>query len=250
MSAKTTLSTNYFISGANRGIGFGLVKSLAVRPNTIIFAGTRDVSTSTELNQFTKTHPNVHPIKYNATSEEDAKNAIIEIKKITNKLDVVIANAGIANSYAPTAEETIAQYREHFEINSIGPVILFQATFPLLKSSQTPKFIIISTLLGTIGSMESLGQTFNVSAYGSSKAAANFIAKKIHEENKFLISFPLHPGWVQTDMGNKGAKANGLEQAPTSLEDSIAGLLKQIDAATRESHSGKYWSFDGTNIAW
>jgi len=74
------------------------------------------------------------------------------------------------------------------------------------------------------------------------------LQKKIHEENKFLISFPIHPGWVQTDMGNQGAVANGLEQAPTTIEDSVAGLLKQIDVATRDS--GKYWSFDGSNLRW
>lgn len=34
--------------------------------------------------------------------------------------------------------------------------------------------------------------------------------------------------WVQTEMGNAGAKAFGLEAAPDSLETSISGLIKQV----------------------
>jgi NAD(P)-dependent dehydrogenase (short-subunit alcohol dehydrogenase family) len=35
-----------------------------------------------------------------------------------------------------------------------------------------------------------------VTAYGSSKAAVNYIVRKIHFENPDLIAFPIHPGYV------------------------------------------------------
>ena len=34
--------------------------------------------------------------------------------------------------------------------------------------------------------------------------------------------------WVQTEMGNTGAKAFGLESAPDTLEASISGLVKLV----------------------
>ena len=34
--------------------------------------------------------------------------------------------------------------------------------------------------------------------------------------------------WVQTEMGNKGAKAFGLESAPDTLETSISGLVRLV----------------------
>lgn len=34
--------------------------------------------------------------------------------------------------------------------------------------------------------------------------------------------------WVQTDMGTAGAKANGMEDAPVTLQDSVRGILEQV----------------------
>jgi hypothetical protein len=34
--------------------------------------------------------------------------------------------------------------------------------------------------------------------------------------------------WVQTEMGNMGATAIGMEKAPVTLEDSIKGMLTEV----------------------
>lgn len=34
--------------------------------------------------------------------------------------------------------------------------------------------------------------------------------------------------WVQTDMGAMGAKEAGIESPPTTLEDSVAGLIDKV----------------------
>ena len=77
-----------------------------------------------------------------------------------------------------------------------------------------------------------------------------WVTKNIHIENPSLIAFPIHPGWVQTEMGNAGAKANGLEEAPVTLKDCVDGMIDKIDSATREKTSGTYVSFDGKHINW
>jgi norsolorinic acid ketoreductase len=58
------------------------------------------------------------------------------------------------------------------------------------------------------------------------------------------------PSWVQTDMGNKGAHANGLAEAPTTIETSVDGIVSGIDAATREHTSGNFISFNGNSYPW
>lgn len=50
-------------------------------------------------------------------------------------------------------------------------------------------------------------------------------------------------------MGNAGAKAGGLESAPTTTEDSVNGIVKVIDEATREK-SDKFMTFEGKEIPW
>jgi hypothetical protein len=56
--------------------------------------------------------------------------------------------------------------------------------------------------------------------------------------------------WVQTDMGNTGARAFGLEKAEIEVEVSVSGMIKVIDAANRENTSGKFMYYDGTSKPW
>lgn len=104
------------------------------------------------------------------------------------------------------------------QVNAVGPLVLFQAFYALFKAAPgTPKFVVISTFVGSIatGAAAPLG----LSAYGPSKAAVNFITRKIHFENEHLseldccvirwcekttdgvmvVSFSINPGAVDTD---------------------------------------------------
>ncbi|KAJ7766529.1 hypothetical protein DFH07DRAFT_955258 [Mycena maculata] len=232
--------TVYLVSGANRGIGYGLVATLAARPNTIVFAGARDPAAQS-LKELVAKHTNVHPVKLTAGDKADNEAAIAEIQKTAGQLDVIIANAGIANHYGPLATTPLAKFRDHWEVNTLGTVVLFQAAHALLLASPTgaPTFVYISSPVGSIGRY----MPISASPYGSSKAAANFLVKVLDTEHPELIVFAINPGWVATDMGNAGAVAKGLLSAPVAVEDSVAGILSRIDGATKEKSSGKFLNF-------
>jgi norsolorinic acid ketoreductase len=51
-------------------------------------------------------------------------------------------------------------------------------------------------------------------------------------------------------MGNAGALAHGMTEAPLTLEESLNGMVSKIDGATREIASGKLFSFDGEQPSW
>jgi norsolorinic acid ketoreductase len=91
---------------------------------------------------------------------------------------------------------------EHFNINVVAPLLLFQATQPLLLKSVNgpPKFVTISSGAGSISGVEAL--KVENTAYGSSKAALNFVTRRIHVENPGIVAFPLNPGWLRTDVHN------------------------------------------------
>ena len=58
-------------------------------------------------------------------------------------------------------------------------------------------------------------------------------------------------GWVQTEMGNAGAKHVGMKEAPMTVAQSVAGIVKLVDESTRDTHSGKFWSAeDNTQLPW
>jgi hypothetical protein len=56
-----------------------------------------------------------------------------------------------------------------------------------------------------------------------------------------VASAVINPGWVKTDMGGPGA--------PTSTEDSVRGMLREIDAFTIE-HTGAFLDWKGRPYPW
>ncbi len=246
----TNPHTVYLVTGANRSIGYGLISDLLKRANSIVFAGTRNPENSTALLELQTAHENLHVIKLDSTSQEDAQNAVQEISKITDHVDVVIANAGIASSFTPAKDESIQVFREHFEVNTVGTLILFQAMLPLLNKSQNPKFVAISSAVGSITLSEQV--SFTGISYGASKAALNFVTKRIHLESagSNLVAFALNPGWVKTSMGEFAANTLGIDQPVMTVQESVDGILKVTDEATREKSGGKFLQFNGTELPW
>lgn len=123
-------------------------------------------------------------MKIDSAIETDPAAAIktIEIEHGITKLDVVIANSGIIGDAALAAEISPKVVREVFEVNVIGPLVLFQASLALLKKAAKPKFVVIGSVMGSVelsGSWEA-----PVTGYGSSKAAVHYITRRIHAENR------------------------------------------------------------------
>jgi norsolorinic acid ketoreductase len=134
-------------------------------------------------------------LKLDSCSEPDAAAAISRLQAdhgITH-LDVVIANAGIASDAEPPLSAPAAAMRSHFEVNTVAPLLLFQACWALLQGARSgvPKFVVVRSDAESIGGIE---HNFPLTAYGASKAAVNFVARQIHWRYQDLIAFPVHPG--------------------------------------------------------
>ncbi|KAJ7776878.1 hypothetical protein DFH07DRAFT_766576 [Mycena maculata] len=207
MSTKTvylsaTPSKPIPVSGANCGISHGLATTLAAQPNTIVFSGARDL-TAQSLKELSAKNPNVQLMA------GDKAAAITDFQRIAGQLDLSIVcqmlSDGnqcrffprISNYYDSIATTPLSTFREHWEVNTFGTVVLFQAAYTLLLASSTgaPTFAFISSATSSMAWYMRL----QVAAYASSKAA-----------------------WVTTDMGNRGAVLNDLPQVPVSVEDSVA----------------------------
>jgi norsolorinic acid ketoreductase len=241
----------YVITGANRGIGKGLLSTYIARPNTTVIAAVRDVAKSTKdlSSVVVGKDSKLIIVKIDSTIDIDPAAAVkeLETKHSITKVDVLISNAGLMGLIAPTLQTPAQVVRDQFEVNTIGPLNLIQAFFPLLERSNAPKFLVLTSSIGSIGEMESLPVPFF--GYGLSKAAANYLVRKLHFENPKLTSMAFNPGWVQTEMGNGAATGVGMEQAPVTIEDSVKALVGLFDDASREK-SGTFTASSGEPIAW
>jgi NAD(P)-dependent dehydrogenase (short-subunit alcohol dehydrogenase family) len=130
----------------------------------------------------------VRTVTLTSGDKTDNDAAVAEIERIAGRLDVVIANAALGDFTGPVLKTSPQDMATHFHVNAIGTLVLFQSTYPLLKAStETPKFIPISSRLGSIEAGTERGPEFL--AYGASKTAVNYIARKIRADHEGLGGF-------------------------------------------------------------
>lgn len=75
------------------------------------------------------------------------------------------------------------------KVNVMGPIVLCQAMLLLLKKSPNPKFVPISSIGGCLGADNLVVSTVGGVCYGSTKAALNWVTRKIHFENDWIGTF-------------------------------------------------------------
>ncbi|CAK4034463.1 aflatoxin biosynthesis ketoreductase nor-1 [Lecanosticta acicola] len=249
--------TTYLVTGANRGLGRGMVAELLLRPNSLVVACVRDPNneSSTSLSELpTSESTSLIVLKLDCEVSEDPAavvDALTSEHRVTS-IDVVIANAAIASDYGPTSTITVEALEKHMKVNTYSVLRLFHATKDLLQKAATgnPRFVLIGAPISTITKMEECARA-PLGAYGMSKLAACYLVRKFHFENKWLISFVVDPGHVQTDMGDQGARLMGRKSAPTTVSDSVRGVFARIDEATKEKSSGHFLLHeDGSDVAW
>ncbi|WAO91696.1 Short-chain dehydrogenase [Fusarium falciforme] len=247
------------ITGANRGIGRGLVAAFLQEPSTTVIAAVRDPSkaSSTGLTELPRaTGSRIIVAKIDAADESAAEAAVSGLRTdhSIDSLDVVVANAGINHSGGHVIRNSTQTIHDHFAVNTVGPLTLFQATAPLLRSSKSgrPRFIAISSNTGSISEMDIMQGLSTTSPYGASKAALNWFMRRIHFDEGWLTTLVINPGFVLTDMvaeTMRGYPVKPEDLGAITVEESATGIVERIKTAKRDV-SGTFQNFDGNPISW
>ncbi|KAK9381361.1 NAD(P)-binding protein [Kockiozyma suomiensis] len=236
------MGKTYLITGANRGIGRGMLDHYVAQPNNTIIAAVRNVQGSQGLLSIPHgENTRVIITKIDSASKTDPYDAVKDIQaQGIDHIDVVISSAGIAK--LNTIEDMpLEEYEEVLMVNAISVMLLYKATLPLLRKAAHPaRFAFISAAGGSLNDMPKY--PYPNASYASSKALANCLVVKMGMENDWLITLCIHPGLVQTDMGNAGARAFGLDKATLTLEESSNNTAYIIDHSTKKDHSEKFFN--------
>lgn len=252
--------TNILITGTKAGIGHGLLGHYASLPRTTIIAAIRDEPSSSVAREMISSittlasDSRIVCVQYDASTTDSAKKLVEALRDEypdISHLDLVIANAAYNNQWGSSLSVSADDLSSHFTINSIAPIMLYQAVRPLLLASPdniVPRFIYISTVAASVESVPKI--SFPVIAYGLSKAAGNYFIRKADNEEERLTLVALHPGWVQTDAGNAVARKVGRDEAPLSVQECCAKLSAIMDRATKTEMGGTFQSVDGGTLPW
>ncbi|OTA95888.1 hypothetical protein M434DRAFT_168630 [Hypoxylon sp. CO27-5] len=250
------MATVIFISGVSRGIGNGFAKAYLSRPQHIVIGSIRETAASAsgveELKAFAAAEGSrLLLVTIENTSPTDPQQALQVVKSEgIEHLDIVIANAG--GSPIPTTSldrVTAEEMTTVYQVNAVGPLMLFQACRPLLQKAPTPKWVSISTGGSSI-TLTGQIKSWDGSSYAAAKVALNWLTRAIHFTNEWLVAVVLNPGLVQTEPGNWIAKEWGLDKATYTIEESVEGMMKVIDGATRDEASGGFFNLKGDRLPW
>ncbi|KAK0715273.1 hypothetical protein B0H67DRAFT_645045 [Lasiosphaeris hirsuta] len=247
-------NTVYLVTGANRGIGLALTTQLLHRPHTTVIATSRNLAPDVFSPLATTAHPGNKLITVLLDDADPALGADTLAARLRDEhdveaVDVVVANAGGSAGFRGILETEAEDLVGDFVVNAVGPVKLFRGVWGLMGGGEGRKFVLVTSSVGSIGGLEE--ESFPSTAYGMSKAAANWFAKKLSVEFREagLLVGVVHPGWVKTPMGQALADAINFKEPPMSVEESAKAVIEQIDGLTPEK-SGQFLMYDGKQMPW
>ena len=237
---------NVLITGANKGIGFETAKQLA-QPDYYVYLGSRDKEKGEKAVEklFASGIKNVECIQLDVTDAISIQSATEELERKIVALDVLINNAGIAGPQPQNIScISISDLQQVFATNFFGAVQVTQHLLPLLKKSQQPIIINVSSELGSL-STHSNSQNPNYKiydAYSCSKAALNaftvMLANELRETNFKINS--VTPGYSATDL-------NEFKGSQTAEEGAVA--IVKYATLNDSGPTGKYFKMNG-EIKW
>lgn len=223
----------WVITGGNRGIGKEFVEQLLSKNHTVI-TGVRNPE------QMEREHELLHIIKLDVSDSNSVIEFAQSVSQYTSKIDVLVNNAGRMDGRWQSIDQVDADASlEVLNVNTIGPLRVAQALWPLLEKTSHSKVANITSLMGSIDDCLS-GKSY---AYRTSKTGLNMITKILSvegKENDISVSC-YHPGWVLTDMGG--------ERAPVQPHDSVSGLIRLIEMQNLE-RSGRFFEYTGVELPW
>lgn len=236
--STSSSTTTALITGANKGLGCEAARRLG-ELGWRVFLGARDEARGREASErLAAGGADVTFVPLDVTSDDSVAAAVQTVRESTDRLDVLINNAGITGELV-RPEETLPQHLiPVLSVNVVGPVRVTHAFLPLLRAGHDPRVVMVSSGAGSLTittDPERKESTYPHLMYPSSKAALNMIttqyAKAIPE-----IRFNLaDPGFTATDLnGHQGTQTVG------EGTDAIVEL-----ATTSPGRTGRYRDRDG-----
>ncbi len=192
-----------FVTGANKGIGFGIAKHLGLNGWKVIVGardGQRAEKAIGELEAV-----GVDVLGWVNIELKDLKGIGIAAKEIGERfpeLSLLVNNAGIPGDMSVDSENTeIDIIRETLDVNFIGTFALTKALLPLINKNEGR--------IANITVPSEISPYWHPLAYVASKAAQNammgVMAIESQQQDKPLEIFSVHPGPTTTDLNGNMA---------------------------------------------
>ena len=220
-----------FITGANKGIGFGIAKHLGLSGWRIIIGARNQERAEKAIRELTALGIDVPGwVNLELADLASVENAARELNDKYPELSLLVNNAGIPGDMGVDSLHTeIGDIRKTLEVNFVGTFALTKLLMPLLAKNHGR--IVNVTVPSEISPY------WHPLAYVTSKAAQNammgVMAIEFQQHNTPLEIFSVHPGPTTTDL-NGNMSLPGFHDIDT-VGEKMAELIND-----GQSHQGEF----------
>jgi NAD(P)-dependent dehydrogenase (short-subunit alcohol dehydrogenase family) len=222
-SGHKLLGRTAFVTGASRGIGAAIARSLATQGATVAvgYSSNADAAEAVKKEiEATGAEASVH--QGNVGSAEDCKRTIDEVIETHGRLDILVNNAGI------TADKPVLKMEEDewykvLAVNLSGAFFMSQAALGHMIERGTGRIVNISSIIGQIGNIGQANYAASKSGlFGLTMTMALEAAQQLKKKDDYdpdgigVTVNAVAPGFIETDM---------VASVPEKV---IEGIKKQI----------------------
>ena len=233
------------ITGANKGLGKEIGRQLGALGYTVVLTARDEQAGRAAAAELAAAGCDAHTIRLEVTSPEDIRRLAGYLESTFGRLDVLVNNAGIAIEWEgqPTDADKV---RRTLEVNLIAPFAITEALVPMLSRSDDARVINHSSILGSIGTAESMWKQvggFMAVGYSTSKAGLNMLTliQSKTLAGKGIAVAAAHPGWVKTDLGTQAA--------PLEVDEGASTVVDLVTMAREKFPNGQLWH-KGARMPW
>jgi NAD(P)-dependent dehydrogenase (short-subunit alcohol dehydrogenase family) len=196
------MNTVSLVTGGNRGIGLQVCRQLAERGHSVLL--TARSADAAAVAARAAGVARTEPLQLDVTDPASIAAAARQVAERYSRLDILINNAAITyDTWQRAVDADLAVVREAAETNLYGPWLMVQQFLPLLRASEHPRIVNVSSEAASLASMGG-----GTPAYTASKVALNALTRMLAAElgRDHVLVNAVCPGWVATDMGGPGGR--------------------------------------------
>ncbi|GJG85923.1 short-chain dehydrogenase [Gemmatimonadetes bacterium T265] len=192
-----------FITGANKGLGYETTRRLLALGHTVLL-GARDP----ERGRAAADRLGARFVPIDVGDDASVARAAADIEAHEGRVDVLINNAGIVGAYGPAESLTGPQAAEVFNVNVAGIVRVTHAFLPLLRRSEHPAIVNVSSGMGSFDRThdpDRVESTVVAPLYTATKAAVTMLTTQYARALPGIRVNVADPGYTATDLnGHRG----------------------------------------------
>lgn len=187
-----------FITGANKGIGFGIAKHLGLSGWKVILGARHQERAEKAIEELKRFDIDVLGwVNIELRDFNGIEQAAKVIQEKYSGLTLLVNNAGIPGDMSVDSEHTeLSDIKETLDVNFTGTFLLTKALMPLLASN--------NGRIVNVTVPSEISPYWHPLAYVTSKAAQNammgVMAMEFQQNNTPLEIFSVHPGPTTTDL--------------------------------------------------